>query len=355
MNNFTISGYTGSKPLRGEGLRICYLTQNISQFRLACASCIGSKHNYVIFSPQKDFEMHVIGGDLDFDPENTQFCFEANSLKSLISTFDILITTIGHFTPAMHGEIKELIDRAITFKIPLIDVPHGLFQFSHNFWDDSKIVNLASSKYGAGCWVDSFCDSKINWFVDRPDGPGYPRFTEARREKQTCVPDYTLITTNSNWYLYDSEWQRSFLRFITEYAFQHSDELIIWAPHPAENNHCSPIRNYIENLLPPNIFIYGNSNQLKFYGIDSTEDLIASCKKGITTVSTCLIDYELNNKNVLVLTNNATENLAKSLKSASTIKLPLQPENPLNFTKLKTGLLFPYDVKIFDKLIDSSL
>ena len=49
------------------------------------------------------------------------------------------------------------------------------------------------------------------------------------------------------------------------------------------------IKNYIDNLLPPNLFVYGSQYQLKFYGLESTEDLIACCKKGISTVSSTVV------------------------------------------------------------------
>ena len=352
MRDFSISGYAGfNKPSQTDGLRICYLTQNVSQFYLACLSCIGSKNNYVVFNPDKDLELSVLSEAFDFDSSNTQFCFEVNTLTTIVATFDVFITTVGHLSPVMNKEIKAMIDLSNRHKIPIIDVPHGLFQFGHNFWDDSKIINLASSEYGAGGWIDSFCATQINWFKDPQEGPGYPRFTPHLKCKQACVPDFTLITTNSNWYLYDKTWQRSFLAFITDYAFKHSDELIIWSPHPAEIQNTPAFKNYIENLLPPNLFVYGKQYQLKFYGLECTEDLIANCQKGITTVSTCLVDYELNNKDVLVLSSDSTESLVKSLKNVSAINLPDQLRTSVCFTKPETGFLFPYNVETFDQII----
>ena len=354
MQDYFISGYSSfNKPLQLHALKVCYLTQNLSQFHLACMSCIGSRNNYIVFNPDKDLELHVFAKKFNFDVDNTRFCFEVNTLRSIINSFDVIITTVGHHSPVMNKDIKALIDLSVREKIPIIDVPHGLFQFGHNFWDDSQIINLASSKYGAGGWVDSFCGSQINWFRNAQDGPGYPRYNSSLKRKQFCVPEFTLLTTNSNWYLYDSEWQRTFLAFLTDYSFKNLDELIIWSPHPAELVNSHPIKNYIDNLLPPNVFVYGGIYPLKFYGVESTEDLIACCKKGITTVSTCLLDYELNDKDVLVLSSDSTDQLVKTMKNVVSINLPSEFKTPLYFSKPETGYLFPYNVESFDQLIIS--
>jgi len=352
MHDFLISGKTGFyKPSQSDGLKICYLTQNPSQFRLACFSCIGSENNYVVYNPDTELELHVLSKTLEYDSNNTQFCFEANSLRVILSSFDLVITTVGHFSPVMNKDLKVLIDLSMRYKIPIIDVPHGLFQFGHNFWDDSEIIHLASCDYGAGGWVDSFCSSQINWFKDSPNGPGYPRFSSKISRKQTCVPDFTLLTTNSNWYLYDKAWQRSLLAFITTYAFENLNELIIWSPHPAEVQNSPVLSYYIDNLLPPNLFVYGKQNQLNFYGLECTEDLIACCQKGITTVSTCIVDYELYKKDIVVLSSHSTQNLVASLKNVSSINLPDQLRDGIDFAKPKTGYLFPYNVKVFDQML----
>lgn len=355
MHKLSVSGYVGFQKPKRDGLKVCYLTQNLSQFHLACLSCIGSQNNYVVFNPERYFELHVLGETFDFDPSNTQFCFEINTLRVIISSFDIIITTVGHLSPVMNKDLQAIIDLAILKSIPIIDVPHGLFQFGHNFWDDSKIINLASCNYGAGGWVDSFCNSQINWFRESPNGPGYPRYNKNLNLKQFCVPEFTLLTTNSNWYLYDSLWQRSLLKFITNYAFENPEELMLWAPHPSELANCASIRFFVDRILPPNVFIYGDLSGIKFNGVECTEDLIACCAKGITTVSTCLVDYELNNKDVVVLSSDSTERLVKSLKSVSAINLPSQLKQSVGFSKLETGYLHPYDVTRFDQLIQASV
>lgn len=356
MHDFLISGKVGfNKPSQSDGLKVCYLTQNLSQFHLACLSCIGSEHNYVVYSPDKELELHVLADKFQYDSSNTQFCFEVNSLRAIVRRFDVAITMVGHFSPAMNKNLKVIIDLFVHYKIPIVDAPHGLFQFGHNFWDDSPIINLASFDYGAGGWVDSFCGFQVNWFKDSQNGPGYPRFNSNIRRKQTCVPNFTLLTTNSNWYLYDKAWQRSFLVFITNYAFENLDELIIWSPHPAEVSNSPVLSYYINNLLPPNLFVYGKQNQLNFYGIECTEDLIACCQKGITTVSTCLVDYELYNKDVVVLSSHSTQNLVNSLKNVSSIVLPNQLRANISFAKIETGYLFPFNVKVFDQMLSSSV
>ena len=356
MNDFLIRGRVDfEKPEESDGLKICYLTQSLSQFQLACLSCIGSQNNYIVFSPNPDLELHVLAGTFEFDASNTRFCFDIDTLKNIIRTFDVVITTFGYSSPALTNELKAVIDLATIYNIPIIDVPHQLFQFGHNLWDDSKIVSLDSFYYGAGDWVDSFCASQINWFREPGHGPGYPRFGPTFTNKKSCVPDFTLLTTNSDWYLYDSIWQISFLDFITKYAFQNRTELIVWVPGVNELDASPAIKNYIDNLLPPNLFVYGSQYQLKFYGLESTEDLIACCKKGISTVSTYLLDFELHNKDVVVLSSQSTTHLVQSFKNLSSITLPSQLNTPTLFSKPQTGYLFPYDVSVFDRMILASV
>ena len=351
MQFFSINGFVGSKCEGDNCLSICYLTQNLSQLHLACLSCIGSKNNYVVFNPDPDCESQLLAGMIKYDDLNIRFCFEIDTLLDIIDRFDLLITTVGHLTPAMNKDLRRMIDLARDSGLLIVDVPHGLFQFGHNFWDDSRIISLTSSRYGSGSWLSSFATSRISWFEGGADCPGYPRYNNCVATKSFCIPEYTLITSNSNWYLYGELWQRCFLRFITKYAFKKQNELIIWSPHPAELNHSPIIASYIENLLPPNVFIYGSNSQLKFANVETTEDLIAGCVKGITTISTCLLDYEINKKPVLVLSSDSTSELADSLKQASIIELPNDLGSEALFEKLESGYLFPYDVNIFDSLL----
>ena len=105
--------------------------------------------------------------------------------------------------------------------------------------------------------------------------------------------------------------------------------------------------NFIDKLLPPNLFVYGSKHQFKFYGLESAEDLIACCQKGISTVGTCLLDFELYNKDVVVLSSGSSRHLVQSFKNVSSIMLPSQLNTPICFDKVQTGYLFPYDVGVF--------
>ena len=84
-------------------------------------------------------ELHVLAGTFEFDASNTRFCFDVDTLKNIIRTFDVVITTFGYSSSALTNELKAVIDLATIYNIPIIDVPHQLFQFGHNLWDDSKL------------------------------------------------------------------------------------------------------------------------------------------------------------------------------------------------------------------------
>lgn len=310
----------------------------------------------MIFSPSPDLECEVLNGLLQYDGKSTKFCFDAPSFMSLIHNFDLIVTTVGHKTPAMVDVNRQIIDIARSQGIPLVDVPHGLFQIGHNFYDDSILINLASSANGMGIWNESFCDFKISWFDGATDYPcpGYPRHNKNILPRSYCVPDYTLLTTNTNWYLYGPESRRLLLNFIESYALANPSELILWSPHPAENHVHSPeIYFYSQYLLPENVFVYGGTTGLSFAGVECTEDLIAGCSKGITTVSTCLIDYEANNKLVVVLATDSTVRLAASLARASIYHLAEDIGSTPEFGELLTGYLKPFDLGFFDNILSA--
>ena len=86
MQNFLISGYAGfDKPSQSDGLKVCYLTKMYLNFALACFSCIGSQHNYVIYNPDKDLELYILADAIEFDAKNTKFCFEQTLLERLLA------------------------------------------------------------------------------------------------------------------------------------------------------------------------------------------------------------------------------------------------------------------------------
>ena len=64
-----------------------------------------------------------------------------------------------------------------------------------------------------------------------------------------------------------------------KYAYDNPEELIIWSPHPAEVPNSPLIKNYIENLLPPNLFAYGKQYQLNFMVLNALKILLPTVRK----------------------------------------------------------------------------
>lgn len=323
-----------------------YVTHGISQAELALLSVIGSKEKFVVFIT---FDIFEVGIDFEL-PENVRVCYKHRSVLTMLPNCKGVITTIGHFSPVLGGHFLDIFRAAAILNLPILEVPHGLYQWGYNLSDTSKVVDLASYHYGSGSFVPSFADAQISWFGD--EGIGYPRNGQmsVRKISNAVVPEFVAITTNTNWYLYDAECQRLMFTSIFHLALSMPDAMFIWCPHPAELREESMAFYFINNK-PQNLFIYGLDKEIYFHGVDTTEDVIKHAQWGISTVSTCLLDYEIHSKPVLLFTSESTFEICDSISGGGRFSCPADMVS-VKPSKICTNLLRDYSVNKFDEALE---
>ncbi|MGE8121784.1 hypothetical protein [Pseudomonas fulva] len=347
--SMAIKSYTPHQKISKQ--TILYITNNFSQVELAILSATGSKFDYLIYnnSPQRDYNLAT-----DYTlPSNIKITSDAKSAIMLVGIFSAAITTVGHISPVLNSDIVSVLKACAVMNMPIIEVPHGLFQIGFNLSDDSKFVNTASHTLGAGFPVPSFADHQVSWFDDA--GVGYPRYREVSLKKTDApvVPDYTVITTNTNWYLYNFEDQRTIAQCLFELARANPEKLYIWAAHPAELNKQNLI-HYMLDAKPSNLLRYGHDREIYFHSIDTTEELIKHAKAGISTVSTCLLEYEMYNIPMAIYRNQSLDSVTNSLEHAVFFSSPDELKKA-EFQVPVTGKLHRFSVEGFDLVLSQIL
>lgn len=321
-----------------------YITNNLSQAELALLSIVGSKYNYLVYinNTQKEYNLLT-----DYKlPENAKITSDFKSVIMLTTIFSAVITTVGHISPVLNAKIISIMKACVAANIPIVEVPHGLYQWGFNFADDSKFVNTASHALGGGYPVPSFADHQMSWFDN--SGLGYPRYRteKIKHAKDVVVPKYTVITTNTNWYMYNFNDQRVLAQSVFEFAKAHPEDIFIWCHHSAELNGVNLINN-MYGAKPTNIFRYGHDKDIYFHGLDTTEEVIEYAEAGISTISTCLVDYEIHGIPTAIFANEGLSTVQQSISEASFFT---GPENlrSIEFRKPVTGCLERFNVSNFD-------
>lgn len=323
--------------VENEG-RIGFFVNNISQFDMAYKACKKSKYKYYIF-----FSCNF-DSISNYEPlDNVSVVIEKKNFEIVVKRCRLFITSVGHENYVLPKEFYLLKEAALESGCKIIDVPHGLFQWGINLSDDSWIIDMGSNIFGGGV-VDSFADKKISWFGE--DGVGYPKYSRAEIIKNKVVPDYTVITSNTNWYLYDDQSQRDFYVNLFRYI-EDDGGLFIWAPHPSELKE-NQLSCYLVDYRPSNLFLYGIDKDIYFEGIDTTESLIKYASKGISTISTCLADFEVYKTPVKVFSPKKFSELVALYSNISFFEEG-ESIKYSKYLKLKSKLIKMFDVKAFDE------
>lgn len=331
--------------------KILFVTNNLSQAELAALSALKSKFEFLIYinNVHKEYSFQT-----DYClPTNVKMTSDYKSVIMLTSIFSAVITTVGHISPVLNDKFSAIIKACIACELPIIEVPHGLYQWGFNFSDDSQFLNTASNTHGGGYPIPTFANFQISWFDN--DSVGYPRHREERIRKfnEIEVPKYTVITTNTNWYMYGFDDQRVLAQSIFDYARSKPTELFIWCHHSAELSQMNLLNNML-GAKPPNIFRYGHDKDIYFHSMDTTEDVIEHATAGITTISTCLLDFELHKIPTAVFWSEGLSAVSESMTHAATFKSP-EELLQLTFTPPITGKLKPFDSESFDRQISNAI
>jgi len=212
--------------------------------------------------------------------------------------------------------------------------------------DNSLLIASAMQGFGLGSVAHSFVDCSLSWH-EGEEAIGYPHTLVDRAGQKRILPRYTLITTNSNWYLYHFADKRRLFEALFSYIEQHDDRMFIWAMHPAEKSISNSYARIAEIRRPRNLFVYGMDEDIYFHGVETTEDLIFHCEAGISTTTTCLLDFELYKKPVHVFDCEGTKNLTDSFVEVSLFRDRQDLEKAAK--PIITGRLKPYRPDLFDK------
>lgn len=331
--------------------KILFVTNNLSQAELAVLAAMNSKFEFLIYinNVHKEYSFQT-----DYIlPANVKMTSDYKSVIMLTSIFSAAITTVGHISPVLNEKFTAIIKACIACNLPIIEVPHGLYQWGFNFSDDSQFVNTASNTHGGGYPVPTFANFQISWFDG--DSVGYPRYRDERIRKvnDVEVPTYTVITTNTNWYMYGFDDQRVLAQAIFEYARSKPTELFVWCHHSAELGQMNLLNNML-GAKPPNIFRYGYDKDIYFHSMDTTEDVIEHAAAGITTISTCLLDFELHSIPTAVFWSEGLSAVSESMTHSASFRSP-EELLKLEFTPPITGRLKPFNSGNFDRQISNAI
>lgn len=347
MNNI-INARLGKEPAK---TRLLYITNNISQAELALLSVMGSEHEYLVYVNNTHKEYNLL---TDYQlPDNAKITSDFKSVIMLAPIFSAVITTVGHISPVLNAKIISILKACIACEIPIIEVPHGLYQWGFNLIDDSQFINTASHTLGGGYSVPTFANYQISWFDN--SGVGYPRHRpeKIKHTESAVVPDYTVITTNTNWYMYSFDDQRVLAQSIFEYARSNPEKMFIWCHHSAELNGMNLLNNMF-GAKPPNIFRYGHDKDIYFHSLDTTEEVIEHAQAGITTVSTCLVDFEIHQIPTAIFRNVGLAAITESMTTGSFFSGP-ESLRQLDLVVPVTGSLERFSVREFDSKINQFL
>jgi len=270
----------------------------------------------------------------------------AVTVSAMLPAFNKLVCFIPHISINAPEIYKKIIRTAIDSNIAIYEVPHGLFQTGYNLIDDAATLDITSYYDGIGINLPPITRNRVKWYGE--DGIGYPPTMKKNLFKKRILPSFTLISSNTNWYLYSLEDKRKFYSSVFSFAKKNSNHMFIWSPHPAELN-ADTYTSALREHLPENIHIYGIKEDIYFHGLDCTDDLIPYCEYGISTLSTCLLNYEIYKKGVNIFTCEGTHNIINSLNEfhyfSSDDQLTSKPKI------LKTGFLQDYNPERFDKFL----
>lgn len=319
---------------------ILYVAVNPSQIQMACIMAESSKLRSCIYSEGFDFY------EVSLEYSRPSFVGSIKGVSAILKNVTRVVTYIGQVNPNIRGEYRELLSAALKLQLPIIELPHGLIQSGYNLDDDSRIIDLSSYYEGIGRSLPSIASMRLSWYGE--DGIGYPRHNNLIKHKNKIVPRYTLITTNTNWFLYSIEDKRNFFNFVFHYAEKNPNRLFIWSPHPAETNQ-QAYASHVVPLRPSNILTYGLTNDIYFDGIDGSNDLIRYCADGISTVSTCLLEYEIHKKPVTVFSSNGVEEIVQRFTTSKTFRTFAELQYAPGL--LSTGMLESYDPAKFERFL----
>jgi hypothetical protein len=343
--NCLIKATHSKPPASGTGLeKVLYLPGNNSHLNMSLIFAENSKYESYVYVNGSDI---IARNYLKNNPSSkVKFFLTENSVADFLPLIDKVVVFFGSVTQFAMSNFKKIIFTCLKTKKPLYEVPHGLFQSGQNLVDNANLIDTNSYYDGIGENLPSLTNVKLNWSGE--NGFGYPRTALKENYKDRILPKFTLVTSNTNWFLYSQSDKRRFYKEIFDYAEKNSNEIFIWCPHPAEL--MPDTFSYAAmDFKPNNFLLYGLHNDIYFHGIEGTDDLIPYCDYGISTVTTCLLDYEIHSKKVNIFNCPGVESLIAELTDYYSFSNAEDIRHDAK--RIVTGYLKTYDPEQFDKLL----
>lgn len=323
---------------------VLYLPGNTSHFNMSLILAESSLfRSYIYVNGQEIAARNYLKKNPN---SKVKFFLTENSVADFLPSIDKVVVFYGGVTQFAKNNIKRIVSACLKSKTPMYEVPHGLFQSGQNLVDSSNLINTTSYYDGIGENIPSLTNVKLTW--SGKDGFGYPRTALKVKYKDRILPKFTLITSNTNWFLYSLSDKRAFYKEVFEYAKNKKDKLFIWCPHPSELMP-DTFSFAAMGARPNNVLLYGLSNDIYFHDLEGSDDLIPYCDYAISTVTTCLLDYEIYQKRVNVFLCNGVKNLTNTLTKKTLFSS--HKEITSNAEVIMTGMLKEFDSIKFDNLL----
>ena len=281
---------------------------------------------------------------------NTVFIENLNVLNYKLHMFGLFITINSATSSAYNFSLKfsQVLNR---FNIKTIELQHGLFQLGIDYFHNPNKTYFYNDSLQNNIVADTFLSFVPYDKIENSICIGYPPYTQTQNTNYLNGA-YTLILTNLHWKSYTDIERYNFYQFIVRLSYDNPNRLFILRQHPAEklNENCQKIyKNVLENFSADQINIVSEN---EIFDDINTEELIAKSKNVISTVSTTLLDCEINKKNTYIYECDTSRLLIKKISSCKTFSS--YEELISIFDKkatIETGRLKLYDNSVFRKVV----
>ena len=284
---------------------------------------------------------------------NFHFVSSLDELKFKLDRFGAFITTDAE--PANpHSYSLRLVEFFQAIKVPVFELQHGLFQLGLHYFD----VPAKFSFGGDSLPARSFAGQILTYYP--PAGVnvaavtiGYPPY--AGQLQPSSGHDWTLVLTNLHWPTYTEEERRVFYESVYRLAAEGSSR-VVWKQHHGEigSTACTALRKELAVKYPlaaKRLCLHHEDATLGELRLDA---LIARATCVVSTVSTVLLDCEMQQKAVALYGCSSVECLTRRIAEKDVFGTydELRAVLKKGPRPLVTGCLQPYDNKVFRKALD---
>lgn len=307
-------------------------------------------YQFYFFAPSVEKEDYI--RSVLYPLENSFLIKDENILLMKLPVFGLFITTDCQMA-SPHRRSLHLAHLFTKLNVKTVELEHGLFQLGLDYYDVPSGVNFWNDSLPTPIVADVFLSYAKEPRVPKAVCIGYPPYIKSQNNSYTG--NYTLILSNLHWDTYTNVEKYRFYQSVIRLAAGHPDRLFVWRQHHGEKTRqdCKRMYSGLFSAISPchaNLII-----EHKMFDDISTEDLIAKATNVISTVSTTLLDCEINKKDTYVYACNTIESLIRKMPKCKTFSS--YEELKAVFDKkasIETGKLNPYDNQAFRKVVEEN-